>query len=264
MSTSYAIGDYSFLDDTGIFFGTGLDSKIYFDGADLIIASQNVTAADEVHFVDWTGVDFGAAAIATSGTLGAGASTLASAVIGGATNKTTIDASGDISQAGTARRNWVKYTANSLDPLAPGEADIGTLTGTVANLQTAHDGSFLAVQEATGTPGIRQVVQFTSVTAFNWVNVIAQYDGTATHALAVQLYNWAQTRWDTFDALQSGQEDVTNADGYILCNHDFTVPDDAEYIGTGGDAGKVWVRFYHTMAGNASHDLYIDVCALYQ
>ena len=32
----------------------------------------------------------------------------------------------------------------------------------------------------------------------------------------------------------------------------------------GGDDGDVRVRFYHTMAGNAAHDLYLDVVALYQ
>ena len=35
---------------------------------------------------------------------------------------------------------------------------------------------------------------------------------------------------------------------------------DVDYIGTGGDAGKVLVRFYHTMAGNSAHDL--DICCV--
>ena len=263
MSTSYAIGDYGFLDNTGVFFGAGLDSKIYFDGADLIIASQNVTAADEVHFVDWTGVDFGAAAIATSGTLGAGASTLASAVIGGATNKTTIDASGDISQAGTARRNWLKYTAASVTTAN------GTSADTVSLLQTAHDGNFHHVVETAGTP-FTSVVEFTGVTAFNWVQSLAVYDGSSSHGCIIQLYDWVNTRWDTYGYIEhNALLDVGTASLYFIENQSFTVPDDVNYVSTtgngpGGVAGVVRVRYAHSAAGVANHDFYVDVCALYQ
>ena len=101
------------------------------------------------------------------------------------------------------------------------------------------------------------------MTGFTWVNVIAGYEGSATHGVALQLYNWSSAAWDTFDAIENGYADVTTADGYILSNHDFVVPSDTNYIGTGANDGDVRVRIYHTPLGNASHDTYIDVVALY-
>lgn len=166
-----------------------------------------------------------------------------------------------MTMAGTARINWTKITANAVSI----ENGHGVITGAVATLQTAHDGSFLEVAEEAETPGIEFLVDFVSVTAFNWVNILCCYDAnTATHAIAIQLYNYTQTRWDTFDSIQKEICNITTGDGYILSNHDFIVPDDTEYIGTDGDAGKVRVRFYHTMGGAAAHDLRLDVVALYQ
>lgn len=169
-----------------------------------------------------------------------------------------IGADGSPNFNGTARIDWKKITADSIT------LSNGTSTDALADLQTAHDGSFYHINEVAGAPGIRLIVDFVSVTAFNWVEVIAIYDGSSSHAVGIQLYNWSTTAWDTFDALQTGQEDVTTADGYILCNHGFLLPADTNYIGTGGSAGQVRVRFNHTMNGNASHDMYIDVVALYQ
>lgn len=174
-------------------------------------------------------------------------------------NYSQFDTDGDLTQVGTARIDWAKKTAASVT-LTAGT----TVASVVADLQTAFDGNFYHIDEAAGAPGIDLIVDFTSITAFNWVQVIAQYDGSSTHSVAIQLYNWITTTWNTFNACQTGQEDVTTAGGYILEDLSFFVPSDANYIGTGGSAGQVRVRFYHTMAGNASHDLYIDVVALYQ
>ena len=153
--------------------------------------------------------------------------------------------------------SWVKITATTVTT-----AD-GTEDGAVADLQVAHDGLFYHVVETAGDP-FTTIIDFVSVTAFNWVNIIASYDGSATHSVAVQLYNFAETRWDTFDSAPHHFLDVTTADAYIIGNHDFFVPSDTAYIGTGGDAGKVRVRFAHSPAGVNGHDLYIDVVALYQ
>jgi hypothetical protein len=175
------------------------------------------------------------------------------------TNYTQIDSDGDVSFVGTARIDWTKITANSVTLTA------GTTPASlVADLQTAHDGNFYHIDEAAATPGLDLIVDFVSVTAFNWVNAISCYTGSTSHAVAVQLYNWSTTTWDTFHCAQDAQCDVSTAGGYILCNQDFFVPSDTNYIGTGGNAGQVRVRFYHTMAGNAAHDLDIDVVALYQ
>jgi len=164
-----------------------------------------------------------------------------------------------VSQIGTgiARFVWQKFTAASVT------LSNGTSTSLVADLQTFGDGSFYTIVEATGAPGINLIVDFTSVTGFTWVNVVAQYTGSTTHGVALQLYNWSTAAWDTFDAVETGYADIATASGYILGNHDFVVPSDTNYIGTGANDGQTRVRFYHTPSGNASHRLYIDVVALY-
>jgi hypothetical protein len=174
------------------------------------------------------------------------------------TNYTQFDADGDMTQVGTARIDWGKKTANSVT------LTNGTSTDTVTDLQTMGDGNFYDVTEATGAPGINLIVDFISITAFNWVQIKGCYEGSDTHAVAVQLYNWNTTAWDTFDAMQNSYCDTSTSSGYILNSYDFFVPSDTNYIGTGGNAGKVRVRFYHTPSGNASHDMHLDVVALMQ
>lgn len=56
-------------DNQKTYFGTGYDASLYFDGSDLIINSENVTASDEVHFNNWTAVDFSSANLLSTGTL---------------------------------------------------------------------------------------------------------------------------------------------------------------------------------------------------
>jgi len=161
---------------------------------------------------------------------------------------------------GTARIDWAKITANSVTITAGGT----DATSVVASLQTAFDGNFFHLDEVAATPGIDLIIDFINVTAFNWVQALDVYAGSASHAVAIQLYNWITTTWDTFNAAQDGQHDIATAGGYIMDNHSFFVPSDTNYIGTGGSAGQVRVHYYHTMSGTASHDLYIDVVALYQ
>ena len=52
--------------------------------------------------------------------------------------------------------------------------------------------------------------------------------------------------------------------GTVLKNSSFFIPDDSDYIGTGGNDGEVRVRFNHPVTGVGIHDMYIDVVALYQ
>ena len=148
---------------------------------------------------------------------------------------------------------WVKIAANSITLSA------GTSAEGLADLQTRNDGNVYHITEAAATPGITLIVDFISVTEFSMVNILATYEGSATHALEIELYNWTAAVWDHFDGMQTG---FSNS-GTIFHNHDFFVPEDANFIGTGADAGKVRVRINHPMAGNASHDVYIDVVALY-
>ena len=178
---------------------------------------------------------------------------------GAPTNYGKFASDGSYSMYGTARIDWRKITANSVT------LSNGTSSSSVSDLQTAHDGNFYHIDEAATTPGLRLQVTFTSVTAFNWVNITAVYAGSTTHSIGVQLRNFDNDEWDTFHACQTGIGDVSTSDGYIVGDYSFFVPNDSPYIGfCGAEEDEVWVRFNHTMAGNASHDLDIDVVALYQ
>lgn len=178
--------------------------------------------------------------------------------IGTGQNTSEFESDGKLRYNGTARKKWTKYTANSIT------LTNGTSGNAVSDLQTMSDGTFYDLTEAASTPGINLIVDFISVTAFETVRVLGGYNGSSTHSLAIQVYNWNSAAWNTFNAMQTGLWDISTAGEYILGNYQFTVFDDANYIGTGGDAGKVRIRFYHTMAGNASHHLYIDEVSLRQ
>jgi hypothetical protein len=192
--------------------------------------------------------------------LGTGASTFGGGIVAGVLNinNTTISKNGRLSYVGSARKQWTKYTANTVTLTA------GTSADTVADLRTMTDGLFYTVVETATTPGIDLIVDFINVTAFEKCRVLAGYEGAGTHALALQLYNWTTSAWDTFNAMQTGTYDITTANGYILENYEFTVYDDTNYIGTAGNLGKTRVRFYHTMTGNPAHDLHIDEVSLRQ
>jgi hypothetical protein len=171
------------------------------------------------------------------------------------TDKLTKVAEAEVADALAA---GTKFTANGVTLTA------GSSSDAVADLQTLGDGNFYHITEAAATPGQHLEVDFVSVDDFRQVQIVGSYSGAATHSIAVQLYNYTDTQWDTFNAMQDSQEDVSTADGYILGSYGFYVPNATDYIGTGGDLGDVIVRFYHTMAGNASHDTYLDVVALYK
>ena len=62
---------YNKADNSKHYFGASDDASIYFDAADLIINSENVTALDEVHFTNWTAVDFNLANLTSIGEINA-------------------------------------------------------------------------------------------------------------------------------------------------------------------------------------------------
>lgn len=145
---------------------------------------------------------------------------------------------------------WGKYTA------ASATLNYGTTASTVSDLQTANDGTLYTITEATGSPGIELVVDFTNVNAFNWVKILATYSGSSTHGISIELYNSGTVSWDRFDAMQNGYAGA----GTVFENHDFFIPDVTNYI----NSGVVSIRILHFITGNISHRLYIEECSLYQ
>lgn len=179
--------------------------------------------------------------------------------VGDASNYLDIAANGSMSRAGTARMNWTKKTAASVT-ITAGGTDASSV---VANLQTENDGNIFHLDEAAATPGIDFYVEFTSITAFTRAIIRGSYAGAATHAIGILLYDWVAGAWKHQSVLKTGVYDVT-AQQETIENVAFFLPTDNLWIGTAGNAGKVRLRLVHPMAGNNSHDLYIDMVALYQ
>jgi len=174
------------------------------------------------------------------------------ALVGGVSNNLDIADNGTISFNGTARIGWTKITANGVT-LGDGPPTSGD---TVSDLQTAHDGNTYEVAEIAANAGQNLIVDFTSVTAFNWVQILARVAETAGHALTVQLEitPFNDTAWHTYHVMKNQAADQN------FENYSFLVPDDAAYI----NSGVVKVRFIHEMAGDANDDWFFDVVALYQ
>jgi hypothetical protein len=126
----------------------------------------------------------------------------------------------------------------------------------VSDLQNILDGNVYHIDETNATPGQDLKVDFVSVSKFDFVHIIARYEGGAAHSVSIQLYAWDAAAWHTWDS-ESGGREVT------MANHSFHVPCGSNYIGTGGNDGQVRVRFNHTQLGVGSHDTYIDSVALY-
>lgn len=159
---------------------------------------------------------------------------------------------------------WVGISSNQvMIPAASVTLTAGTSSNTVADLRHAHDGLFYTLTESNGTPGQNIIIDFINVLVFDWVRVIGTYNGSASHAVAIQLYKWSTSTWDTFDAMQSGIQNIVTPSGYVLEDHSVRVFIPTDYVGTGANAGRVRVRLYHPMNGNPSHRLYLDSVALF-
>jgi len=128
----------------------------------------------------------------------------------------------------------------------------GTLdSGTVADLD-AQDLTYVSVSEVAATPGFD--ISFTFYNVRNIYDILwfGRYEGTSTHVVTVQLYNYAETRWDSI-----GQAFSSTASTWHSYKVDF---DRAKYINS--TTQQAQLRFYHHSAGNPAHDIYIDYIAL--
>jgi len=126
----------------------------------------------------------------------------------------------------------------------------GTPTGGLADIQHWQDGNQLAVQEAAGSPPcLRLTMTFEKVNSILGVFILGNYQGSSTHNMNVEIYNYTTTAWDVLD---------TFANRISKNSHVGQVFDDSDYI----SSGAAQVRLDHVQSGNSSHDLYIDYVAL--
>jgi hypothetical protein len=151
---------------------------------------------------------------------------------------------------GSARINWTKYTAGAVD--VTGFTEVGQND---AWLQSHDDSTvFTATEVAGGNNDV--VVNFTSVHAFNWVQILLRYQGSAAHFVFAQLEvaPFDGTTWHTYGMVRDQSVDQFNE------NLSFFVVDDDAYI----NSGVVKVRLLHSTTTVNNHLLVIDEVALYQ
>ena len=101
------------------------------------------------------------------------------------------------------------------------------------------------------------IVDFASVTAFNWVRILSYYAGNTSHniCIGIEVSPFDGSTWHTFD-------EIAHQTGSTGCmqDHSFFIPSDTAYI----NSGVVKIRFNHSASTVANHHLYVDEVALYQ
>ena len=145
-----------------------------------------------------------------------------------------------------------QYVDDSVTPVENSAASISTTvgnrTGTVSDVITKNDGNEYKVDEVAATPAIVTTITFEDVEAFNSIQSHNFYDGP--HIVNIQLWNYDSEDWDTIASISS-QSALTDTNIVNI--------DDANYI----EDEIVLVRYYHPDMGNASDDLLIDYCAVW-
>jgi hypothetical protein len=188
-----------------------------------------------------------------------------------------IYATGNIFSAGSriltaADLQTITYVADyiTMDPtsvsglttIAGTSTSYGTYNfGNVTSIQTYGDydtvanTGFYSVNDATGAPGHVEYIGFSNVAGFNRLNYNINYTASSGHTIDFDLYNYQYGGWDTF-ATTSGSGSWQSFSIGII--------DDAPYIGTGANVGKVTTRLYHLSSGNVQHRTWIDYVGLDQ
>ncbi len=106
------------------------------------------------------------------------------------------------------------------------------------------------LDETAGSPGYDLRLNYSSVNGIDKIQAHILYDAVSGHTVAIQLYNYNTTSFDTFTTF-------TTSVGYQT--FDVPVADDTNYIDGSGNAV---LRFYHAASGLASHELTHDYAVL--
>ncbi len=166
------------------------------------------------------------------------------------TNYAQFSKEGVLTFVGTSRIDWTKIVAN-------GATVTGCTTGdAVADLQTHNDGNTFTCSEVAGTTN-HLVVDFTGVTAFNWIRILNFYDGGNTHGIDIQveIAPFDGSAWHSLECMQHSP-----ATTHCFENHSFFVPDDTAYI----NSGVVKVKFLHVGSTANGHLWVFDEVSLQQ
>lgn len=129
----------------------------------------------------------------------------------------------------------------------------GTPTGTIADILNWQDGNVLQIQEAAATPGMNVEINFIDVISIRRIGLAMYYDGSATHWIEIQLWNYTEAAWKTIWTFST--------DGGLNYRYSDLPVSDVDFIDGSGNAK---MQIIHPTAGNAAHDMFIDYAALIQ
>lgn len=127
------------------------------------------------------------------------------------------------------------------------------VSGATSSIEFPNDGLTYHVDEVTGVPGFNIQTDFYNVATSTVINTLKTrfwYNGSATHNVDLQIYNYATPGWNTLQTVQG-------TPSYVSLNLELT--NGNNYVSA---TGTVNVRFYHTTTGNASHDIQIDYLSI--
>jgi len=121
----------------------------------------------------------------------------------------------------------------------------GTLeAGVVGDLNNLYNDS-ITIEEASGADPLRFTLTFTDVGDFDKIVFYGKYSGTASHTIAIEMYNYTLTRFDTL---------YTITDQGLMTWTGVPVFDPNSYV----SAGTAVIKFKHNQSGNTSHHYYLD------
>ncbi|MCK5605600.1 hypothetical protein KAR91_27145 [Candidatus Pacearchaeota archaeon] len=143
---------------------------------------------------------------------------------------------------------WKDFTPSSVT------LNTGTSASSVSDAQVMFDGNTYDIAEVTGVPGYDVEFNFTNVDRVP-VFIIARwrYDGSATHWVTVDIYNYNTVSWDTLRAFSDSSNYFDSMTMYI------PRASNGDYVDGSGNSK---IRFYHQSSGNAAHDIHIDYVGL--
>ena len=135
------------------------------------------------------------------------------------------------------------FHINNLD----GNVESGGITDTYTDNAARH-----VLDEVTGAPGFDYEYWFETIpgTVSHFrVKFNGYYDGSPTHVVDVQAWNYLTSAWNAIFTLLDASVDATSYSADLPSNIYSSI-------------GQAKVRFYHVSSGNTSHDLYVDQLVL--
>jgi hypothetical protein len=130
--------------------------------------------------------------------------------------------------------------------------EVGTSVGSDTLLDTL-DGVSVNVTETIGTPAFDLYYNFTSVTTFEDIIFRFQYDGSPTHDVDMEIFNWSNLSFTPIFTIGQNTE-FENA----------TVHFEPENLTNVLNSSRVHLRIVHNDAGNPNHVLRLDYLTLHE